>query len=284
MRPLLLLVLQAASLVAQAPAVAAWNQPVEPFRIIGNIYYVGASDVTSYLITTPEGHILLDSGFAETVPQIRANVARLGFKLEDIKVLLNSQAHYDHAAGLAELKSLTRARLLASAQDGALLARGGRGDFAYGDRYPYTPVFRDAVVRDGDEVRLGNTVLTAHLTPGHTKGCTTWTTTVQEQGQTYRVVFVCGLSTPGYRLVDNADYPGIVKDFEATFRKLRALDCDVFLGAHGGYYGLAAKSEARRRGARPNPFIDPAGYRRFLDASEAAFKKELERQREETRP
>lgn len=149
----------------------SWNHPVKPYRVIGDIYYVGAAEVTSFLITTPEGHILLDSGFAETVPQIKQNIAQLGFRLQDVKILLNSHAHFDHAGGLAELKTLTGAKLMASEADAALLARGGKGDFHFGDRLAYAPLNTDRILHDGDRVELGGVTMTAHLTPGHTKGC-----------------------------------------------------------------------------------------------------------------
>src|SRR5919106_6209704 len=153
----------------------AMNQPVKPYRVIGNIYYVGASDVSAFLITTPDGHILLDSGFLETVPQIKQNMAQLGFRLEDIKILLNSHAHYDHAGGLAELKRLTGAKLMTSEGDIPLLASGGKGDPNFGDRFSFEPVKPDRTLRDGDKVELGGVTMVARMTPGHTKGCTSWT-------------------------------------------------------------------------------------------------------------
>jgi metallo-beta-lactamase class B len=162
----------------------SWNQPVNPYRVIGNIYYVGAAEVTSFLIVTPAGHILLDSGFAETVPQIKQNIAQLGFRLQDVKILLNSHAHFDHAGGLAELKKLTGAKLMASEADAALLAKGGKGDFHFGDRLSYAPVITDRMLQDGDRVELGGVTMTAHLTPGHTKGCTTWTMKVKDRSET----------------------------------------------------------------------------------------------------
>src|SRR4030095_15706394 len=158
----------------------SWNQPVKPFRIAGNLYYVGASDLSSLLIITPQGHILLDSGLVETEPQIQQNVAKLGFRLEDVKVLINTHAHYDHAGGLALLKRLTGATLMASEADAALLAAGGKGDPNFGDTLAYEPVKVDRILRDGDKVELGGVTLTAHLTPGHTKGNTTWTMTVND--------------------------------------------------------------------------------------------------------
>jgi len=206
----------------------SWNQPVTPYRIIGNVYYVGASEVTSFLIVTPKGHILLDSGFSETVAQIKQNVAALGFRLEDVKILINSHAHYDHAGGLAQLKELTGAKLMASEADAALLANGGNRDFHFGDRFSYAPVKADRILRDGDTIELGGVKMTAHLTPGHTKGCTTWTMRVTEGLKLYDIVFVGSTSVPGYKLVDNPTYPAIAADYARTFRILKQLPCDVF--------------------------------------------------------
>jgi metallo-beta-lactamase class B len=178
---------------------AEWNQPIKPVRIIGNIYYVGASEVSSFLIITPQGHILLDSGFAETVPLIVKGVKQLGFKMADIKVIINSHAHYDHAAGLAELKRLTGAELALSEQDAALVANGGKGDFQWGDTFTYEPVKADRILKDMDRVELGGITLTARLTPGHTKGCTTWAMKANEEGKDYDVVFVGSVTAPGYK-------------------------------------------------------------------------------------
>jgi metallo-beta-lactamase class B len=240
----------------------SWNQPVKPYRVIGNIYYVGAAEVTSFLIVTPEGHILLDSGFAETVPQIKQNIARLGFRLQDVKILLNSHAHFDHAGGLAALKELTGAKLMASAADVALLANGGKGDFHFGDRFSYTPVTADRILHDGDRVELGGVTMTAHLTPGHTKGCTTWTMKVREGRRQYDVVFVGSTTIPGYKLVGNSLYPTIASDYARTFRVLKRLPCDVFLASHGSFYSMPEKAELLARGKQPNPFIDRPGYKR----------------------
>jgi metallo-beta-lactamase class B len=257
----------------------SWNQPVKPFRIIGNVYYVGASDITSFLIATPEGHILLDSGFAETVPQIRQNIKTLGFRLEDVKFLINSHAHIDHAGGLAELKELTKARLLASAADAALLANGGKGDFGLvGDRFSFKPVKADRILRDGDKVKLGGTILTARLTPGHTKGCTTWTMKVSEKGRNYNVVFVGSISAPGYRLIDNAAYPNIVADYEQTFRRLKKLPADIFLGSHGRFFGLQEKIKLLAQNSDQNPFVDPNGYKDYLERAEKDFRAQLKEQ------
>jgi metallo-beta-lactamase class B len=257
------------------------NQPVKPFRIIGNIYYVGASDVTSFLITTPDGHILLDSGLPETVPQIEKNIIALGFRLEDVRFLINSHAHYDHAGGLAKLKELTKAKLLASESDAVLLANGGKGDFSFGDRLAYTPAKADRTLRDGENVKLGGTVLTAHLTPGHTKGCTTWTMNVSDNGKNYNVVFVGSTTVPGYKLIDNAEYPNIVADYKQTFRRMKKLPVDVFLASHGNFFGLQEKINLLAQNSNQNPFIDPKGYREFLKRTEKEFQAKLKNQQKQ---
>lgn len=256
----------------------SWNQPVKPYRVIGNIYYVGASEVTSFLIVTPKGHILLDSGFFETVPQIKQNVVQLGFRLEDIKILINSHAHYDHAGGLALLKELTGARLMASQADAKLLARGGRGDFHFGDRLSYPPVKADRILSNDDMIELGGVTMIAHLTPGHTKGCTTWTMKVKEGLQQYDVVFLGSTTVPGYKLVNNAQYPAIAADYDLTFRVLNSLPCDVFLASHGSFYSMLEKRKVLAQGGKRNPFIDEPGYRRFIRQTEKAFRVELRRQ------
>lgn len=255
------------------------NQPQAPFKIIGNLYYVGASDITSYLVVTPKGLILLDGGFAETAPQIETNIRTLGFRPEDIKLLLNSHAHFDHAGGLAALKRLSHASFAASAEDAALIARGGKDDFFFGDRHTFEPVQADRILKDGDRVELGGVAMTAHLTPGHTKGCTSWSMQVEDGGRNYNVVFVCSLSVlPGYQLVDNLKYPHIAADYAHSFDVLKSLPCDVFLGAHGQFFGLQEKI-ARLQGHEPgNPFVDPQRYRKYLDAMELQFKNALAQQ------
>jgi metallo-beta-lactamase class B len=256
------------------------NQPVAPFRIIGNVYYVGASDIASYLIVTPAGNIVLDGGFVQTAPQIEANIQTLGYKLGDVKILVNSHAHFDHAAGLAELKGKTGAKLVAMKGDTEELARGGRDDFFFGDTALFPAVKPDRGIQDGDTVSLGGTTLTAHLTPGHTRGCTTWTMTALDAGKAYNVVFVCSATVlPGYQLVGHESYPGIAADYEKSFRVWKSLPCDVFLASHGQFYNLTEKREALQNGAKENPFIDPKGYQDYVSQNEADFQTELTRQK-----
>ena len=259
------------------PTSRSWNQPFEPFRIAGNLYYVGANDIASYLIATPEGHILIDGGFVETVPLIRESVKKLGFKIEDVKILLNTHAHYDHAAGLAELKKLTGAKLHASEKDAPMLARGGKDDPVLGDHQGlFPPVKADRLLKDGDTVTLGGSTLTARLTPGHTAGCTTWTMKVDG----LNAVIICSTSVlPTMKLGAEPSYPGIAEDYARTFKTLRALPCDLFLAAHGSFYKLGEKAERLKKGEGGNPFVDPAGYHSYLDRNEKVFRERLEKDR-----
>ncbi len=254
----------------------SWNQPVEPFRVMDNIYYVGANEIAAFLITSSEGHILIDGGFPETAAIIHANVAKLGFQIEEVEILLNSHAHFDHAGGLAELKRLSGAQLFISNGDADLIENGGKGDFLLGDTGLFPPVSVDRRLVDGDVVSLGGVTLTAHLTAGHTRGCTTWTMTVEEDDQTYEAVFVCSATVlPNVRLVDQPSYPGIAEDFARTFEVLRALPCDVFLASHGSFFGLRDKIRTLGENPAVNPFIDPARYRAYVERGERRFHERL---------
>ncbi len=246
-------------------------------RIAGNTYYVGSKALATYLIETPDGHIVINSGFEETVPLIRASIESLGFKLTDVKILLESHAHSDHVAGHADLQKLTGAKVCVMRGDDAVIASGGAGQYLYDDsRWPACHV--DRVLIDGDEVTLGGVKLVAHSTPGHTRGCTTWTWQVSDAGKKLDVVVIGSPNVnPGYRLVDNKDYPQIAEDFAKTFQVLKKLPCDIFLGAHGDYYGMLAKHE-RLKGATANPFIDPDGYRAYVTLKEKAFEMKLQEQ------
>lgn len=251
-----------------------WTTPQKPFRIAGNLYYVGSRDLASYLITTPDGDILINANLPSSPPQIRASVEALGFRWKNIKILLNSHAHFDHTGGSAQILRETGAKFMVMDSDVKLVESGGAIDFDHLHTYP--PAHVDRILHDGDTVRLGGTVLTAHKTPGHTRGCTTWTWKVEDGGKTYDVVVIGSPNVnPGYRLVDNKDYPEIAADFTRTFEVLRKLPCDVFLGAHGGYYGMVAKYERARRQPATNPFVDPAGYRAYVEEKEATFRRIL---------
>jgi metallo-beta-lactamase class B len=258
------------------------NQPVEPYRIADGVYFVGASDISSFLITTPAGHILIDAGYESTAPQIEANIAKLGVKLAEVKILLNTQAHFDHAAGFARLKQATGAQLMISEADVPVIEGGGRGDFVLtGAQYAFPPVTVDRRLRDGDEVRLGGRTLTARWTPGHTKGCTTWTFDAADRGRTYKAAVLCGLTIlDGTRVTGMPSYPTIETDYERTFEVLKRLQPEIFLGAHPSYYGGAEK--ARRAKANPdgpNPFVDAAGFRSYIEAAEKRFRDQVARER-----
>jgi len=247
-----------------------YNAPFPPHKVIGNVYYVGPEQLATFLITTPEGHILINSDFEATVPLIRASVEKLGFKFTDIKILLGSHAHGDHMEGDALVKELSGARVMAMEQDVPWLRRMTPG----GKPHPI-----DRVLKDGEKVELGGTTLVAHLTAGHTPGCTTWTTKVEESGKSYNVLIVCSVGfNAGYVLVGNKDYPSIADDYARSFKLLRTLPVDVFLGAHGDFYNLRTKYMKLQQGGE-NPFIDPAAFSAYLDEKEKAFTAELARQK-----
>ena len=260
---------------------SSWMTPFPPHRIAGNLYYVGSQDLASYLVITPEGHILINSSFEESVPLIRDSVEKLGFKFTDIKILLISHAHSDHCAGSAEIKKLTNATYMVMEQDVPAVESGGTTKPRLGmkDYTQYPPVKVDRTLKDGDEVKLGGSVLVAHLTPGHTKGCTTWTMQVKDEGKTLNAVIIGSPNVnPGYILVNNKTYRGIAADYEKTFRTLLSLPVDLFLGAHGGYYAMEAK-HARLGTSASNPFVDPEGYKKYVNEREQAFRAEWEKQK-----
>jgi len=265
-----------------------WTEPFPAFRIADNLYYVGSKGLANYLITTPQGHILINSDLEANVPLIRASIESLGFKFTDVKILLISHAHYDHNAGSAMIKKLTGAKYMVMDGDVPVVESGGKSDFQYGNDptalYPPTKV--DHVLRDGDEVKLGDAVLTARLTPGHTKGCTTWTMKVKD-GEKIRDVVIVGSPNvnPGYKLVGNSVYPRMTQDFERTFQVLKSLPCDYFLGAHGSYFDMETKY-AQLKAGRTTAFIDPEGYKNYVADRERAFRRELAKQKtnEEKRP
>lgn len=263
---------------------AKWMKPLQPFRLLGNVHYVGANGISAFLLTTPAGHVLLDSGPAEMLPRLERNVEALGFHLADVKLLLNSHAHYDHCGGFAELKRRTGARLIASEADGAAMERGGRGDFAYGDDYLFEPVKPDQHIGDGEHVELGGLSLTATLTPGHTRGCATWSARIEEAGRTYDVVFLCGITVSPFKLTNNPVYPEVAVDARRSIARVRSLPVDVMLAAHGFWFDLTGKASrlarARRSGAA-NPFIDPGELGRHLDELERDLTEALAAQERE---
>jgi metallo-beta-lactamase class B len=270
------------SLVA-APATAQsgppeWTKPVAPYRVVGSVYYVGSQGLSSYLIAGSKGHILLDGGMPQGgAALIEANIRKLGFKLEDVKVLINTHAHFDHAGGLAQLKADTKAKLYASKADEWSLEHGVHfGDNENGPT-PYPAVKVDRKIRDGKPVKLGENAITPILTPGHTSGCTTWSLPVVEGAQRLTAVFYCSTSVAGNRLVDNQAYPKIVADYRASFAKLKALPADVFLPNHPEFADLHDKRRKVAQGGA-NPFVDSGEMRRFVESSEAAFEEALAKQ------
>ena len=253
-----------------------WNEPLAPFNVIGEIHYVGSATVGAFLITTPEGHILIDGILPQTAPQIAANVEALGFKMRDVKILLNSHAHFDHAGGLAGLQMRSGAMLIASAADRPALERG---DVGYGPSagMKWPPIRVDRVIGDGETVMLGGVALTAHMTPGHTAGCTSWSMPVKgADGAQHTAFFHCSATVAGQSLAPEA-YPGMVAAYRTTFARVRALKADVFLANHDNFFDLDAK-RARRLAGDANAFVDPDGLQTFNTELEAAFEKELARQ------
>lgn len=259
------------SSLLHAQANPDWNRAFPAFKIAGNLYYVGTADLAAYLINTPQGNILINSDFAEDVPLIHKSIEQLGFKFGDTKVLLISHAHADHDEGVGIIKRETGARLMVMDADVPFVEGTGPGE-------PGAHV--DRILHDGDTVELGGSKLTAHLTPGHTKGCTTWTMQVQDGGRTLDAVIVGSPNVnPGYILVGNKSYPQIAQDYVKTFQVLKSLPCDLFLGAHGAYFGMKAKYEKMKNGGG-NTFIDPEGYKAYVAEREATFRKEWQRQQE----
>ena len=269
--------------LAQGPA--NWTAPHEPFRIGDNLYYVGTAGLGAYLLTSPQGHVLIDGAMPTSAKMIEANIEKLGFKPGDVKVLLNTHAHFDHAGGLAELKADTGAKLYAAAGDRQALETGTYVGSEDVKAFDFAPVRVDHVLKDGEQVRLGSIVLTAHLTPGHSGGCTTWTFPVKIDGAERQALLYCSTSVAANRLVSKTkgpQYPGIVADYEATFAKLKTLQADVFLAPHAEQFGLAAK-RAKLAAGGPNPFVDPGELQRTVAASEAAFRADLAKQQEAAR-
>jgi metallo-beta-lactamase class B len=257
------------------------GNPFPPFQIAGNLYYVGADDLASYLVVTERGNILINSNLEANVPMIKKSIEELGFKFSDTKILLISHAHFDHAAGSQLIKQETKAKYMVMAEDVPHIESGGKSDFHYiNDPSIYFPATKvDRVLHDGDQVQLGKTVLTAHLTAGHTKGCTTWTMQVMDHGKPYQVVILGSLGVnPGYKLINNTRYPKIAQDYEHAIEKSKSLRSDIFLGAHAGFFDLK-KKYALMNHQPLNPFIDPQGYKKHIERKEREFYAELQKQK-----
>ncbi len=257
---------------------ADWTIRVAPFHISGNLYYVGSRDLAAYLVVTPKGNILINANLESSPALIRRSVEQLGFRWTDTRILLSSQAHYDHVAGASEVLRETHARYMVMDGDVDVIQTGGVTDFD--PTLPHFPPARvDRTLHDNDTVTLGGATITAHKTAGHTRGCTTWTMQTLEGGHTFNVVIVGGWGpNPGVRLIASqgklAAYPDIASDFDHTFVTLSGLPCDIFLGAHGVYFDMLSKIDrAPKQGIAV--WIDPKGYRRALVEYEAAYRKEL---------
>jgi metallo-beta-lactamase class B len=258
-----------------------WTRSFPPFRIIGNIYWVGSYDLSSYLITTPQGHILINTGVGDTARRIKASVEQLGFKLADTKILTTTQGHYDHVAGLAALKRMTGARVVVSEPEKELLESGGKLDFRFGDTpgAQFEPVRVDGTFKDNDTISLGGTVLTAHHHPGHTKGSTSFTLNVQESGKTYRVV-IANLASinPGVTVSGMPKYPNIADDYARTFKAQKDLPIDVFLASHASQFKLHEKYQPGDA-FNPDRFVDPQGFKAAVEELEKTYRDQLARER-----
>jgi metallo-beta-lactamase class B len=272
--------ISAAALAAPAPAAdpPAWTTPVKPFRIAGGIYYVGTKGLAAYLIVSRRGAILLDGTLAQNAALVERNIRSLGFPLRRVKLLIADHAHDDHVGALAQIKRDTGARFLASAADRWALEHGSpRGDTDYGVRR-FPPVKVDGVVAEGQTIRLGEVALTAHLTPGHTPGCTSWSMTIRDGGAIRRVLFLCSITVAGNRLVGNRVYPGIVRDYRATFARLAAMRPDILLTSHPEMADVLGR-EARCQAGETNAFIDPDALPALVADSRAAFEATLAKAR-----
>jgi metallo-beta-lactamase class B len=247
-----------------------WHRDFPAFKITGNLYYVGTADLAVYLVNTPQGNILINSDFKEDVPAIKKSIEQLGFKYGDTKIILISHAHGDHDEATGLIQKETGAKLMV--MDGDVPEEQSTAPGRPGAHV-------DRVLHDGDTVELGGSTLVAHLTPGHTKGCTTWAMQVRDGGRTLNAVIIGSPNVnPGYVLVGNKNYPEIAQDYVKTFAVLKSLPCDIFLGAHGAYFGLAAKY-AKVKAGGANPFIDPDGYKAYVEERNQSFQKEWARQK-----
>ena len=258
-----------------------WTRPFPPFKIIGNIYWVGSYDLSTYLITTPQGHILINTGVGDTAQQIKASVETLGFAMRDVKLLTATHGHFDHVAGIAELKKMTGAAVVVSEPDKELLESGGKADFRWGDTPSarFDPVAVDRVFKDGETILLGGTRLTAHLHPGHTKGATSFTTEVRENGKLYRIIVAnLGSINPGVRVTGMPGYPGIEQDYARTFKAQKAMTIDIFLASHASQFGLHDKYKPGDA-YNPDRFVDPAGFIEAVTGLEKTYLAQVAKER-----
>jgi metallo-beta-lactamase class B len=255
-----------------------WEEPTEPTKIVGPVYFVGTQGLGAFLFTTSEGHILMNTGMPSSGPMIATSIRKLGFKPEDIKVMINGHAHIDHAGAFAYFKELFGARLAVMKDDVPAMESGDREDFKYANDFVYPPVKVDRILRDGDTLRMGEVSLTAYHTPGHTRGATTWVANIVVEGKAYIIAFPDGAGfNPGYRLARDPSYPGIADDYRLTHHVLEMLKPDIWLAQHNEYYDLAGKRErAKTEGVAA--WIDPEGYRRFIAGKKRAFEDEVDKE------
>ena len=283
--PLLTVILTVCAILSQSGRVSipnTWTTRTQPFKVIDNIYYVGTVDLSSYLITSPEGHVLIDTGVEANADAVMAGIRQAGFKVEDVRIILTTQAHFDHVGAHARLAEASGARVLVSAQDAPVVREGGRGDFHFGPDYYFPKVKVDGELHDGQVVTLGGISLTARITPGHTKGTTTWTMMAKDRnGRMRHVVFLASTTVnDGVKLVDNREYPQIVSDFQKSFRVQKGLTCEVFLSAHASAFKGPEKAKMAAAGKGEEAFVDPDGCRAAIERSEKAFGEELTKQRQ----
>jgi metallo-beta-lactamase class B len=255
-----------------------WSKPHAPYRITDNIYYVGTEAVGVYLITTPMGHILLDGATEKGALVVEANIKALGFKLGDVKYLIETHAHIDHVGGLARLKKDTGAIVVASAADRNALENGVHDVQTTYGVWHFPAVKVDQTIGEGGQISLGSVTLTAHMTPGHTKGCTSWTTQVTDKGVSRSVLFFGSMTTGGNVLVNNGTYPNIVADYRLSFRRLKALKADILLTNHPEFADLDAKWAAQKAD-KANAFVDPQALSRLIVKSEADFNAQLAKEK-----
>ncbi|TQF35139.1 beta-lactamase [Bradyrhizobium sp. UNPF46] len=260
-----------------AAAMQKWTAPFEPFQLIGNIYYVGTEGIAVYVIKTSQGLILMDTAMPQSTGMIKDNIAKLGFKVADIKIVLNSHAHLDHTGGFAEIKKETGAQLVAGERDKPLLEGGYYPGDEKNEDLTFPPVKVDRVVKEGDKVTLGDTTLIAHATPGHSPGCTSWEMTVKDGDQSREVLFFCSGTVALNRLVGQPTYPGIIDDYRSTYAKVKAMKIDVLLGPHPEVYGMQAKRAQMKDGA-PNPFVKPGELASYATGLSEEFDKQLAKQ------